>query len=148
VWRADTNAPIGCLRGHEDGVTCLLIYGSIVISGSYDKNVILYDFDFGGSIRLSAQERNSNRAQKGSRELSLDTEGTVVIGILVKGGLLFLNCLTLEKDDNNWLEECHQYRDLSRSYLTLSKGKVASAIQRTRKALSRRVEQRDPRGVH
>ncbi|EUB61302.1 F-box/WD repeat-containing protein [Echinococcus granulosus] len=45
VWRADTNTPIGCLRGHEDGVTCLLIYGSVVISGSYDKNVILYDFD-------------------------------------------------------------------------------------------------------
>ncbi len=45
VWRADTNTPIGCLRGHEDGVTCLLIYGSVVISGSYDKNIILYDFD-------------------------------------------------------------------------------------------------------
>ncbi|VDM34500.1 unnamed protein product, partial [Hydatigera taeniaeformis] len=45
VWRADTNTPVGCLRGHEDGVTCLLIYGSVVISGSYDKNVILYDFD-------------------------------------------------------------------------------------------------------
>ncbi|KAM7539797.1 hypothetical protein Aperf_G00000024716 [Anoplocephala perfoliata] len=45
IWRADSNKPIGCLRGHEDGVTCLLVYGSVVISGSYDKNVILYDFD-------------------------------------------------------------------------------------------------------
>ncbi|VDD75069.1 unnamed protein product [Mesocestoides corti] len=45
IWRTDTNTPIGCLRGHEDGVTCLLIYGSVVISGSYDKNIILYDFD-------------------------------------------------------------------------------------------------------
>lgn len=33
------------MRGHEDGVTCLLVYGSVVISGSYDRNVILYDFD-------------------------------------------------------------------------------------------------------
>ncbi|VDL59325.1 unnamed protein product [Hymenolepis diminuta] len=45
IWRADSNKPMGCMRGHEDGVTCLLVYGSVVISGSYDRNVILYDFD-------------------------------------------------------------------------------------------------------
>ncbi|KAF8568942.1 hypothetical protein P879_04583, partial [Paragonimus westermani] len=45
VWRADNNQLLNVLRGHEDGITCAVVTASVVVSGSYDKNVLLYDFD-------------------------------------------------------------------------------------------------------
>ncbi|VEL39939.1 unnamed protein product [Protopolystoma xenopodis] len=45
IWSTETNEQIGALFGHNDGVTCVAISESTVVSGSYDKTVILYDFD-------------------------------------------------------------------------------------------------------
>ncbi|CAL8098885.1 unnamed protein product [Calicophoron daubneyi] len=45
VWRADNDRLVSVLRGHEDGITCAFVTASVVVSGSYDKSVILYDFD-------------------------------------------------------------------------------------------------------
>lgn len=45
VWLADSNELITTLNGHEDGVTCAVVTASVVVSGSYDKSVLLYDFD-------------------------------------------------------------------------------------------------------
>ncbi|CAH8480556.1 unnamed protein product [Schistosoma turkestanicum] len=45
VWQVDDNKFVNSLQEHEDGVTCAVISGSVIISGSYDKTVILYDFD-------------------------------------------------------------------------------------------------------
>ncbi|XP_018649876.1 putative f-box and wd40 domain protein [Schistosoma mansoni] len=45
VWQVGDNKFVNSLQEHEDGVTCAVISGSVIISGSYDKTVILYDFD-------------------------------------------------------------------------------------------------------
>ncbi|KAH8862060.1 F-box/WD repeat-containing protein 7 [Schistosoma japonicum] len=45
VWQVDDNKFVNSLKEHEDGVTCAVISGSVIVSGSYDKTVILYDFD-------------------------------------------------------------------------------------------------------
>ncbi|CAH8496116.1 unnamed protein product [Heterobilharzia americana] len=45
VWQVGDNNFVNSLQGHEDGVTCAVISGSVIVSGSYDKTVILYDFD-------------------------------------------------------------------------------------------------------
>ncbi|GAA37016.2 F-box and WD-40 domain protein 7 [Clonorchis sinensis] len=45
VWRADNDQLVNVLQGHEDGITCVLVTSSVLISGSYDKSVLLYDFD-------------------------------------------------------------------------------------------------------
>ncbi|CAH8512239.1 unnamed protein product [Schistosoma bovis] len=45
VWQVGDNKFVHSLQEHEDGVTCAVISGSVIISGSYDKTVILYDFD-------------------------------------------------------------------------------------------------------
>ncbi|KAA0186794.1 F-box/WD repeat-containing protein pof1 [Fasciolopsis buskii] len=45
VWRTDNDQLINVLHGHDDGVTCAVITPTRVVSGSYDKSIILYDFD-------------------------------------------------------------------------------------------------------
>ncbi|THD24438.1 F-box/WD repeat-containing protein pof1 [Fasciola hepatica] len=45
VWRTDNDQLINVLHGHDDGVTCVVITPTRVVSGSYDKSIILYDFD-------------------------------------------------------------------------------------------------------
>lgn len=44
VWDLESGKRLVTLRNHEDGVTCLQFNDSIIVSGSYDKTVKLFDF--------------------------------------------------------------------------------------------------------
>lgn len=44
VWSLETGQRLVTLRNHTDGVTCLQFNDSIIVSGSYDKTVKLWDF--------------------------------------------------------------------------------------------------------
>ena len=44
VWSLETGQRLVTLRNHSDGVTCLQFNDSVIVSGSYDKTVKLWDF--------------------------------------------------------------------------------------------------------
>ena len=44
VWSLETGKRLVTLRNHTDGVTCLQFNDSVIVSGSYDKTVKLWDF--------------------------------------------------------------------------------------------------------
>ncbi|WAR26768.1 SCONB-like protein [Mya arenaria] len=44
VWNLETGKRLVTLRNHTDGVTCLQFNDFIIVSGSYDKTVKLWDF--------------------------------------------------------------------------------------------------------
>ena len=44
VWNLETRKRLVTLRNHSDGVTCLQFNDFIIVSGSYDKTVKLWDF--------------------------------------------------------------------------------------------------------
>lgn len=44
VWNLETGKRLVTLRNHSDGVTCLQFNDFIIVSGSYDKTVKLWDF--------------------------------------------------------------------------------------------------------
>lgn len=44
VWSLETGERLSTLQGHRDGVTCLQFSDSIIVSGSYDTTVRLWNF--------------------------------------------------------------------------------------------------------
>lgn len=44
VWDRETLRRLVTLRNHTDGVTCLAFNDHVIVSGSYDKTVKLWDF--------------------------------------------------------------------------------------------------------
>ena len=44
VWSLDRGERLLTLRSHTDGVTCVQFNDKVIVSGSYDKTVKLWDF--------------------------------------------------------------------------------------------------------
>ncbi|CAI7996849.1 Probable E3 ubiquitin ligase complex SCF subunit sconB, partial [Geodia barretti] len=44
VWSLSTGNRLLTLKSHTDGVTCLQFNDEVIVSGSYDKTVKLWDF--------------------------------------------------------------------------------------------------------
>ena len=44
VWNVHTGNRLLTLKSHTDGVTCLQFNDEVIVSGSYDKTVKLWDF--------------------------------------------------------------------------------------------------------
>lgn len=44
VWSVHTGDRLLTLKSHSDGVTCLQFNDEVIVSGSYDKSVKLWDF--------------------------------------------------------------------------------------------------------
>ncbi|UYV76440.1 hypothetical protein LAZ67_14000405, partial [Cordylochernes scorpioides] len=44
VWSVESGQRLVTLRNHTDGVTCLQFNDAMVVSGSYDQTVKLWDF--------------------------------------------------------------------------------------------------------
>ena len=44
VWSVTTGERLLTLKSHTDGVTCLQFNDEVIVSGSYDKTVKLWDF--------------------------------------------------------------------------------------------------------
>lgn len=44
VWNLESGRRLVTLRSHTDGVTCLQFSDTKIVSGSYDKKVLLWDF--------------------------------------------------------------------------------------------------------
>ncbi len=44
VWSVHTGNRLLTLKSHTDGVTCLQFNDKVIVSGSYDRTVKLWDF--------------------------------------------------------------------------------------------------------
>ena len=44
VWSVHSGERLLTLKSHTDGVTCLQFNDQVIVSGSYDKSVKLWDF--------------------------------------------------------------------------------------------------------
>mgnify|MGYP001792902745 CR=1 FL=1 len=52
VWSTSTCEFVRTLNGHRRGIACLQYHGNLVVSGSSDNTIRLWDIEFGSCLRV------------------------------------------------------------------------------------------------